>query len=141
MVEEKSRVEATHISVRYTICVDNSLCRHLRPPCSGLVFVNPLRLVPVFSGYLAKMHRRVGKDPHSIFEVVREGLLVEQNPWIAMVSIKPILHLLNTRYDAIDIVIAAKKYESCVCSFILPILLIGGWCAMWLHIGINGYPG
>lgn len=131
MLEEESRVETTHIPVWYTSCVYDTLSHHLQTAVSSFFFVNPVRLIPMFSRYLAKRYWGISKYGYTLFEIVCEWLLVEQHPRIFVVSIKAVLHLSYTRYDTSQIIVSTKEDESSVGS--LPKLRqIRIWGMRWI---------
>lgn len=104
--------------------VDDIVSDHILSRRLGLVFINPVRLVPVVVGNQAKFDRRVRKlsnPPGSAMSLVcqctilgtdarleslRELLLVEEDVWILELLVEPVLELLHTADDSVEVAVA-----------------------------------
>lgn len=93
--EEKSRVESTHISVRYTPAVGYILFDQLISKFGSSGFVDTARLHPVFSGNETELDRGGSDQADSSFEVVGEGLLVEEDVGVVVMGVEAIFNLTH----------------------------------------------
>ena len=61
---------------------------------------------------------QTNRQRDALLELIREWLLVEEDIGIAEALVKAILHLFNAPCCAIDVAIARKHDDRCICSTI-----------------------
>ena len=95
MTEEKAGFIPTHVPVTDRVAVDDLPLPHVFTNSLCLFLVDPLWETPVLGTDLAIMSLTRNKSCGHLLEIVIERLVVQEDPGIIVVAVKPIFHLAD----------------------------------------------
>lgn len=128
--------------------VNDVMLLHLLSCLGSLVFVDPVRLIPMFGGDDTKLHVGVGDHADTpvevgtrsarlarpisvdaLFEIFRKLDLVEEHPRIMVFVVEPVLKLPDAFHCTVHLLVPTEHYEGGVRSSELRIEgSYGDWC-------------
>lgn len=104
------RIESTHISVGHTATINDVVLHHFVTRGSGLFFIYPIRLTPMFCRHLSKLHRSCAENRNPTakplplktkirrgwlnepLEIIWKRFVVQENIRISIIPIKPVFN-------------------------------------------------
>jgi len=93
--EEESGFETTHVTIADRVTVDDLALSHVLAHLLGLVLINPLRERPMLWGDLAIVRLTGDQRCCDLFEGLIEGLVVEEDPVVAVSAVESVLDLAD----------------------------------------------